>query len=65
MPTVINNPQSETGNGMGMCLVLGIIVAILIGMMVFFVYGWPWLQGNQQQQEGGTNIDIQIPNPTY
>jgi len=47
---------------MGTGLVLGIIVAILLGAIVFFVYGWPMLQG--QTPKEGTNINVQIPNPT-
>lgn len=59
MPTVINNPSSDSGNGLGAGLILGIIVTVLIIVILFFVYGWPALQNTRPQE--GTNINVQIP----
>lgn len=62
MPTVINNPgQGDGGSGMGSGLVIGIAIVILIGLVVFFVYGMPALRGGQQNPSD--NINIQVPNP--
>ena len=46
---------------MGTGLILGIIIAILLGGLLFFVYGVPafW----SQQREETDNINIEIPNP--
>jgi len=64
MPTVINNPSGGNSGdgGMGAGLILGIIIAVLVIIVLFFVYGWPALRGVPQNQ--GTNINVEIPNPT-
>ncbi len=47
---------------MGAGLILGIIIAVLVVVVLFFVYGWPALRGGAPQNPGA-NINVQIPNP--
>lgn len=60
MSTVINNPSTPEDSGSN--LVLGIILAVIIlgGMVLFFIYGLPRLQNNQNPD--ATNINVTVPN---
>ncbi len=64
MTTIINTPGQGGDNdgGMGAGLILGIIITVLAIIVLFYVYGWPALKGDQQQQPD-TNVNIQIPKP--
>jgi hypothetical protein len=56
MATIINNPDSGSGNnGGGAGTLIGAIVLILI-LIIFFVYGLPALRGNSDK--GGNTINV-------
>lgn len=59
MPTIINNPPGQTSSedGMGLGVILGIIFAVVIAGILFFVYGLPAIRG----APSGTNINVQLP----
>lgn len=57
MATVINNPNGD-GTGSGSGLIIGVIVAIVL-IFILIRWGIPALRGN----EGGTNINVEVPNP--
>jgi hypothetical protein len=62
MPTVINNPGTTEDSGSS--LVLGIILAVVVlgGLALFFIYGLPMIQNNQNPST--TNINVTTPAPT-
>jgi hypothetical protein len=50
MPTVINNPSTESGSGFG---VVVSVVVILIVAILFFMYALPALR-----DRGGTQVNV-------
>lgn len=52
--TVVNPPQNSSNNGMG--FLLGIIVLVVL-VILFFVYGLPYIQNNMT----GGRIEVNIP----
>lgn len=69
MATIINNPSGgdhhDGEGGVGVGMILGIIVAALIVIGLFYVYGWPAIRGNNQPSPAApTNTyNVTIPNP--
>lgn len=63
MATVINNPTGSAEDA-GSNLVVGVVLAIIIlgAAVLFFVYGLPAMQNNQNPN--GTNINVTVPENT-
>jgi hypothetical protein len=51
MPTVINNPSTETGSGFGAVVS---VVVILVVAILFFMYALPAIRSGN----GGTQINV-------
>lgn len=71
MATVINTPgtrdrdldDTRTDAGAGMGMILGIIVAVILGAL-FFIYGLPYLRsGFETQGQDGVNLNVNVPAP--
>lgn len=63
MTTIINTPGRGDGDG-GWGFVFGILIILLIGVL-FFIYGLPYIRGNNVPSEpnDSANINITIPTP--
>ncbi len=57
MATVINNPSSEDS---GVGVIIGVLVAIIL-VVLFFVYGLPALRGPAPADNGGINVNVDLP----
>lgn len=57
MPTVINNPSSDSS---GVGVIVGVLVAIVL-IVLFFVYGLPGLRGAGAPDNGGVNVNVDLP----
>ncbi len=53
MATIINNPDSGSGNGGGMGMLIGGIVLVII-IAIFFVYGLPAIRNANK----GTSVNV-------
>lgn len=53
MATIINNPDSGSGNGGGAGMVIGAVIVLVI-IVLFFIYGLPALRGSRS----GTTIQV-------
>lgn len=64
MATVINNPDTSSGTGVG--VILGVIITIIVLALVL-LYGVPALRGARNTSGGNTNIpervDINVNTP--
>lgn len=64
MATVINNPgRAETADHSSVGTVIAVLLA-LAGIFLLVVYGVPALRRSTAGTDGGTNINVQVPNPT-
>jgi hypothetical protein len=62
MPTVINNPGSVEDSGSNLILAIVLMVVILGGIVLFFMYGLPMIQN--YQSPSSTNINVTLPAAT-
>jgi len=62
MPTVINNPSTESESS-GANLIIGVVIALLL-IALFFIYIVPSIRGTNPPANEGTNINVELPNPT-
>jgi len=61
MPTVINNPGTTEDTGSNLVLAIVLIVVVIAGVALFFVYGLPMLRNNSNQTPSSTNINVTVP----
>ena len=54
MATIINNPDSGSGNGGGMGMIIGAIILVIV-LIIFFVYGLPAIRGTNNK---GTTVNV-------
>lgn len=59
MTTVINTPQGSNDGSNGMGMIIGVI-ALVVVLFLFFVYGMPYFRGNTQQNNASVPA-IQVP----
>ncbi len=59
MATVINNPSGTTDSS-GSGALLGILVAVVLGIL-FFVYLLPAIQGTDRTNTSTTEIKVDLP----
>ena len=66
MATIINNPAGggENSSDSGLGFILGIVIAIIL-IILFFVYGLPYLRRSQGPAPtiSSTNINLTVPTP--
>lgn len=62
MATIINNPpKTDEEQGIGVGFIIGIILAVIIGVLLF-MYGLPMLQSSlASEREAQTIIEVQVP----
>ena len=60
MATIINNPGEGSGDSSAVGIVVGVLLAILI-IFLFFRYALPAMRGNPAPQNGGLNVNVQLP----
>lgn len=64
MATIVNNPSDADTSGTG--VVVGIVIALLV-LILFFVFGLPYLRNNQTPQApstgspNSTDINVTVP----
>ncbi len=61
MPTVINNPGTTEDAGSNLVVGVILVIVILGGVALFFIYGLPMIQNNTNQNPGTTNINVTVP----
>ena len=64
MPTVINNPSTTEDSGSNLVLGIILVIVILGGLALFFIYGLPMIQNNANQNPTTTNINVTVPAAT-
>ncbi|OGZ66150.1 MAG: hypothetical protein A3C50_01520 [Candidatus Staskawiczbacteria bacterium RIFCSPHIGHO2_02_FULL_43_16] len=62
MPTVINNPGTTEDSGSNLVLGVILVMVILGGFALFFIYGVPMIQNNKNPDS--TDINITVPPAT-
>ena len=63
MPTIINNPNSTSGDSGGWGFVVGILILVVL-VILFFVYAWPSLQNNNVEKENPDNtLNVEVNSP--
>jgi hypothetical protein len=60
MATIINNPGEGNSDNSVIGIVIGVLLAILI-VFLFFRYALPAMRGNGAPQNGGLNVNVQLP----
>ncbi len=60
MTTIINTPPTGDSADSGMGLVLGIILALILGVL-FFVYALPTLRDDTPPKTDNIDINVQVP----
>lgn len=61
MTTVVNNPGNTDGTGAG--LVVGVILAIAVIALLFFVYGLPAIRGTEPATPAANTVDVNLKLP--
>lgn len=60
MTTVINTPGNTEDSGSNLVAVLILVIVIIAAAVLFFVYGLPMIQNNQNP-DSTTNINVTNP----
>jgi hypothetical protein len=60
MTTVIKNNGSDADSSGGVGLILGVLLAIVL-IVLFFVYALPALRAPGPADNGGINVDVDLP----
>ncbi len=61
MATIINNPSSESSDGGGVAVMVGIIAVVLV-VGLFLVYALPAIRGGDVEPKTNV-IKVELPNP--
>ena len=60
MPTVINNPGTGESSGNNLVLSIILVVVVIAGIALFFVYGLPMLKGGAPA-DNTIEVDLKLP----
>lgn len=65
MATIINNPANQgADDGMGVGMILGLLIAGILAVFVFFTYGLPYFNNTPAQNPPTQKIEVTLPDPT-
>jgi hypothetical protein len=61
MATIINNPDSGERSGSGLVVGVILVIVILLGIALFFIYGLPMIQNNQKPNDSNIDVNVKLP----